>query len=487
MTTLADPQVKAEAVTPPPADSADKPTIWGLNPLQLHDRYWAARGVQVVRQGTASEIVEAAELYLLTPASLLVAFDLRPLLDRLAWLEPEIMLLRLRDARHRPYHEKVVLDDKGRFDRIVRQYGDRDVQLARVAITTNRHLARQWQLFNQPGSAWRELRRRIPRHYRAAMPYHGMLFDVHDDADLANYVRHLIEHWPHPDATIEQIEQRSPGVWTHVTTKNNCTPRAVGPVWIGAGRTIPDGDMLGPAVLWDDPNARPQVPQVLWEELEPMPTPTPGTWRNIEPPHHHSAPIYNFCKRIFDIVFALFALGLVLPIFPFIMLAIYLEDGRPFFFAHERETRGGKTFPCLKFRSMRKDADKIKAQLAEANQADGPQFYIEDDPRITRVGRFLRRYQLDELPQFLNVLVGHMSMVGPRPSPRAENQCCPPWREARLSVRPGITGLWQVMRTRQQGQDFQEWIKYDMQYVEKANFLLDLWIIGMTIKNIFRG
>jgi lipopolysaccharide/colanic/teichoic acid biosynthesis glycosyltransferase len=185
---------------------------------------------------------------------------------------------------------------------------------------------------------------------------------------------------------------------------------------------------------------------------------------------------------LFDIVFSVGALLCTLPLYPLIMLAIWLEDGGPFIFAHKRETLGGREFPCLKFRSMRKDADRMKAELAMRNESDGPQFFMKNDPRITRVGQFLRRSNLDELPQFINVLLGHMSVVGPRPSPRAENQCCPPWREARLSVRPGITGLWQVSRTRGAGLDFQEWIKFDMQYVERANWRLDLVIILKTLR-----
>jgi len=148
---------------------------------------------------------------------------------------------------------------------------------------------------------------------------------------------------------------------------------------------------------------------------------------------------------------------------------------------------GGKEFPCIKFRSMRKDAEKIKANLAAANQADGPQFFMDDDPRLTLVGRYLRRYNLDELPQFLNVLMGDMSVVGPRPSPKKENQYCPPWRDARLSVRPGITGLWQVRRTRVKGLDFQEWIKFDIEYVENQSWLMDLSIISETVVNLIRG
>jgi lipopolysaccharide/colanic/teichoic acid biosynthesis glycosyltransferase len=129
----------------------------------------------------------------------------------------------------------------------------------------------------------------------------------------------------------------------------------------------------------------------------------------------------------------------------------------------------------------------MKQQLAGRNQADGPQFFMVKDVRVTRVGRFLRMTRLDELPQFLNVLFGHMSVVGPRPSPYKENQFCPPWREARLSVRPGITGLWQVKRTRKAGQDFQEWIRYDIEYVENATFWLDVVIIFRTVSSIFGG
>jgi lipopolysaccharide/colanic/teichoic acid biosynthesis glycosyltransferase len=135
---------------------------------------------------------------------------------------------------------------------------------------------------------------------------------------------------------------------------------------------------------------------------------------------------------------------------------------------------------------MRKDAEQIKEQLRGRNQADGPQFYMENDPRLTRVGKVLRKYHLDEMPQFFNVLAGHMSIVGPRPSPFKENQYCPPWREARLSVRPGVTGLWQVKRTRRAGTDFQEWIKYDIEYVEKRNWWLDLKIIFNTAMQILR-
>jgi len=192
-------------------------------------------------------------------------------------------------------------------------------------------------------------------------------------------------------------------------------------------------------------------------------------------------------KRLFDMGFSAGVLAATAPLYPVVMLLILLEDGRPFFFAHTRQTIHGRNFPCLKFRTMRRDAEAMKADLAEANQADGPQFFIEDDPRLLRIGKLLRKFQVDELPQFLNVLAGHMSVVGPRPSPDKENQFCPAWREARLSVRPGVTGLWQVRRTREPQTDFQEWIRYDLEYVQHESWRLDLWIVWQTILKVVRG
>ena len=133
---------------------------------------------------------------------------------------------------------------------------------------------------------------------------------------------------------------------------------------------------------------------------------------------------------------------------------------------------------------MRRDAESLVAKMVSENEADGPQVFIRNDPRVTRLGRSLRRLQLDELPQFWNVLKGDMSVVGPRPSPEGENQFCPAWRELRLSVRPGITGLWQVERTRAPGLDFQEWIRFDIEYVRQASFWFDLKICFKTVSNV---
>jgi lipopolysaccharide/colanic/teichoic acid biosynthesis glycosyltransferase/uridine kinase len=192
-------------------------------------------------------------------------------------------------------------------------------------------------------------------------------------------------------------------------------------------------------------------------------------------------------KRLLDIVASTIFLLVFSPLYLLIALAIWLEDGRPVFFTQIRVGQFGREFRMYKFRSMCHNAEaKLQELLAKNCHSEGVTFKIKNDPRLTRVGKFLRKYNLDELPQFWNVLLGDMSVVGPRPSPYSENQFCPPWREARLSVRPGITGLWQVRRTRRAGSDFQEWIKYDIEYVENRTWWLDMKIIYKTILTMVR-
>ena len=189
-------------------------------------------------------------------------------------------------------------------------------------------------------------------------------------------------------------------------------------------------------------------------------------------------------KRIVDIVTAITVLVLFAPVFPIIAIVIKLTSPGPVFFKDSRQGLHGRVFNCLKFRTMLFGADKIQDKLRVLNQADGPQFKMTDDPRLSVVGKFLRDTYIDEIPQFLNVLAGQMSVVGPRPSPESENTMCPSWRDARLSVRPGITGLWQICRTRQPMKDFQEWIHYDTKYVRNLSLRMDLWISWQTLKKM---
>ena len=185
-------------------------------------------------------------------------------------------------------------------------------------------------------------------------------------------------------------------------------------------------------------------------------------------------------KRIADCIVAAVVLTLFAPVIPFVALAIKLTSPGPVFYKDKRQGLHGKEFDCLKFRTMITGAHEIQQKLRVVSQVDGPQFKMTDDPRISTVGRFLRETYIDEIPQFVNVLLGQMSVVGPRPSPESENTLCPLWRDARLSVRPGITGLWQIFRTREPMRDFQEWIHYDVQYVRNLSLKTDLSICWQT-------
>ncbi len=193
-----------------------------------------------------------------------------------------------------------------------------------------------------------------------------------------------------------------------------------------------------------------------------------------------SRSIYPYVKRAIDFTAALVGLIVLSPILIILALLVKVDSRGPLFFAHEREGRDGKVFRCVKFRTMRADAHQMQRKMYNANNVDGPQFKMDNDPRVTRVGRILRATNLDELPQLINVLVGQMSLIGPRPSPFRENQICVPWRRARLSVRPGITGLWQVCRHDRSQGDFHQWIAYDTLYVRNLSFAVDLKVLLAT-------
>ena len=456
------------------------PTVFGLSAVALHDRYWASRGVQVVRRAMPTPLVKHAHLYLLLQQRTLCLFELPPVVDHIVWDDADLVVLRLRDQDDHAYRERIVTGAKGEFERIERIYGSHDSRFARAAITNRPTVARLWQGAENAKDGWRKLRRAVRREQRWPMAIDARVFDADDSTELTRCARLLAERWRKPSSTILRAEPRGDGSWADPTAEIDGA-QCIGNVWIGAGRKIDSSQlMVGPDILWDDPAHTPDPGDVSWLDLEPTERTEP-----LRP--RYRPPLERVIKRGFDIVFALVALFFTLPLYPFVMLAIWLEDGRPFFFAHTRESLNAKQFPCLKFRSMRKDAEKMKAQIAELNQVDGPQFYIENDPRLTKVGKIIRKVQVDELPQFINVLLGHMSVVGPRPSPYKENQYCPGWREARLSVRPGVTGLWQVKRTRAADSDFQEWIRYDIEYVENMSLWLDLKIIWRTVAQIIRS
>jgi lipopolysaccharide/colanic/teichoic acid biosynthesis glycosyltransferase len=193
-------------------------------------------------------------------------------------------------------------------------------------------------------------------------------------------------------------------------------------------------------------------------------------------------------KRVLDVVVGTVALLLTLPMILLTALLVLVCDGRPILFRQERVGRCGEPFTILKFRTMVGGAERMLDDLASRNERRGPLFKITKDPRVTRLGRFLRDSSIDELPQLFNVLRGDMSLVGPRPALAHESAAFgAAHAAARVRVRPGITGLWQVKRTRRRGADFQEWIKYDLEYVDRSGWGTDLKIILATFSVLLRG
>lgn len=184
-------------------------------------------------------------------------------------------------------------------------------------------------------------------------------------------------------------------------------------------------------------------------------------------------------KRLLDLSGAVVGLLLLAPILLVTAIAIKVTAPGPVFFSQVRSGRNGRKFRMHKFRSMVVNAEKLKKELEKFNEMDGPVFKMKHDPRITRVGRFIRKTSIDELPQLFNVLVGEMSLVGPRPPLPSEVDQYKPWQRRRLSVKPGITGPWQVSGRNEI--DFEEWMRMDLEYIDNWSLWLDLRIIFLTV------
>lgn len=196
------------------------------------------------------------------------------------------------------------------------------------------------------------------------------------------------------------------------------------------------------------------------------------------------APMARAMKRVFDILMAIGLLVLSAPAWPLIAIAVRLDSPGPVFFRQERLGLNKRRFGMLKFRSMVADADRQMAAMESLNEADGPIFKLRHDPRVTRVGRYLRRFDVDELPQLLNVIAGDMSLVGPRPMLQHEISGFAAWQRKRFSVLPGITGLWQV--SNRLGDPFIAGLEADLDYIDDWSWRLDLEILLRTIPAVLR-
>jgi len=196
---------------------------------------------------------------------------------------------------------------------------------------------------------------------------------------------------------------------------------------------------------------------------------------------------YEFSKRALDLILSACGLILLAPLLLLTALAVRLSSPKgSVLYRLDWVGKNGRPFTGYKFRTMVPDADKLKGELFPFNEMQGPVFKMTNDPRVTRLGRVLRKYSIDELPQLYSVLKGDLSLVGPRAPLREEAERFEFWQRRKLSVKPGITCLWQI-RGRSEIHSFDEWVDLDLQYIEKASFLLDLGILLLTIPAVLSG
>jgi len=201
---------------------------------------------------------------------------------------------------------------------------------------------------------------------------------------------------------------------------------------------------------------------------------------------HWRNPLLLGSKRVFDLFVCASLLAVLSPLFMILALAVKLNSPGPVFYRWKVVGKAGRAFTGYKFRSMLWNADLLKTQLEPLNEMSGPVFKLTNDPRITKVGMWMRRYSLDELPQLYSVLKGDMSLVGPRPPLASEYARFTEYQKQKLAVQPGITCLWQV-NGRNAVKDFDEWVKLDLEYIRCWTPMLDIKILLKTASEVFGG
>ena len=208
-----------------------------------------------------------------------------------------------------------------------------------------------------------------------------------------------------------------------------------------------------------------------------------GTQLGLENESTRGFSFYEIIKRLIDIICSFMGLLAFSPLFIIIAIIIKFTSKGPVFFSQKRVGKYGREFDMYKFRSMVVNAEELKEKLAAQNEMSGPMFKMKDDPRVTKVGKFIRKTSLDELPQLWNVLKGDMSLVGPRPSLPKEVAQFEEWMHKRLDVKPGLTCYWQV--SGRNNIDFEDWMKLDVKYVEERNLWIDIKLIFKTVGLLF--
>ena len=430
-----------------------------------------------------------------------------------------VVHLTYRRRNHPGLRERVVVDSERRVQRIERLYAG-VTDLGSISIVCSLFSVAAARCLRQPN--YLDLAALRAGLVAAGLPSRDvtasmLVTDLGTEQGLLNLNEHLLTSSPDADLQTAFREVRA-GVWAapncrihsscklvgpailneDVTVQHRA--RVVGPVVVGAGVDVGSDATLACCVVGDQahiPGRSRFANRVLMPNFKGPAARKPASWMELleaEQTRHElrrmakpqrtedrlgSTP-YNAAKRVFDVGATLCGLITLSPLLILVALLIKLTSRGPILFGHARESRGGRPFRCWKFRTMVERAHAQQRALYAQNAVDGPQFKLRNDPRVTPLGRILRTTNIDELPQLLNVLLGHMSLVGPRPSPFRENQICIPWREARLSVLPGITGLWQVCRHDRDTGDFHQWIFFDVLYARHRSFAVDLRILLAT-------
>ena len=244
-----------------------------------------------------------------------------------------------------------------------------------------------------------------------------------------------------------------------------------------AGHTAPRG-VAAPAPR--DPAIHPA------DDGHPVPVPSPPVLDRLAGVDPSTRRVGYAAKRAVDVFGAAVGLVLLAPLLGLVGLAILIADGRPILFRQPRAGRYGQAFTIVKFRTMQDGADALRAGLRTHNEvAGGASFKMTHDPRVTRLGHLLRRTSIDELPQLWNVLRGEMSLVGPRPHPFDDLAGYAEWHYARLAMKPGMTGLWQVSARRET--DFDRWVQQDLDYIRRWSPAFDVRLLLMTVPAVLRG
>jgi lipopolysaccharide/colanic/teichoic acid biosynthesis glycosyltransferase len=450
--------------------------IWGLTPPELHTAAWRGRGVQTVHRGERFEQCEGVEIYLLLEKFQLVIFDLGKIAELLVWTSTPTTHVEILEQGRERYREELSRSETGDVLGVRRSYGYIESSIASAVFTTSEKEAKLWAA----GMPLADSAKNSDLH---EVQVFGHAYDARREGDEEDFLKWIIASWVDPQRVLPEVTEIQPGIFSYQGALPPEGVTLIAPFWIGCGReSTPRRVYVGPEFLLDQNEGERTYAKASIRTIREISIPGGRKGKHLMPRRL----VGGVLKRVFDFSMAGLALLCLSPIFLLVSILIFFDDGFPLFFGHVRQQRGGQGFKCWKFRTMAQNSESLVAQLQSINKADGPQVFIENDPRVTRLGSVLRRLHIDELPQLWNVVRGEMSLVGPRPSPDRENQFCPAWREMRLSVRPGITGLWQVRRTRAEGEDFQEWIRYDIEYVRTASFLLDLKILVATVRNMIR-